>query len=102
VHNEGGDAGDPIDLNGKSYTVWREGAYRIDIESRNGMKQMHFQEQIRGVNSANAPKYQFNPSTGEFDGMPRSLQRQLAKMPGYQKAVTRASEVFSRVIGTCG
>lgn len=41
VHNEGGD---PIDLNGKSYTVWQRGAYRIDIESRNGMKQMHFQE----------------------------------------------------------
>jgi hypothetical protein len=99
VHNEDGDA---IDLNGKSLTVWQRGQYRIDIEARSGTKQMHFQEHIRGVSSANAPKYQFNPSTGQFEGMPRSLQKKLAKIPGYQDSVTKAADVFRRVIGKCG
>ncbi|MFG2000930.1 RHS repeat-associated core domain-containing protein [Spirillospora sp. NPDC048911] len=98
VHNDD----PPIDLNGKSYTVWQRGPYRIDIEARNGMKQMHFQEQIPGVKSGDAPKYQYNPATGEFDGMPKALQRDLRKnYPDYGKGLKKGAEVFDRVIGEC-
>lgn len=99
VHNDGGS----IDLNGKSYTVWQRGPYRIDIEARNGMKQMHFQVQIPGVNSGDAPKYQYDPETGQFDGMSKSLLRDLSKnYPDYQKGLSKAAGVFDQVIGTCG
>jgi hypothetical protein len=96
VHNED----PPIDLNGKSYTVWKDGPYRIDIEARDGTKQMHFQEQINGVKSSDAPKYQYNPKTGKFDGMPKSLEKKLAKSQSYQNGLKKAKGVFGRVIGT--
>ncbi|MFG1799041.1 polymorphic toxin-type HINT domain-containing protein [Micromonospora carbonacea] len=99
VHNDNG----PIDLNGKSYTVWQRGPYRIDIEARNGTKQTHFQVQIKGVGSGDAPKCQFDPETGKFTGMPKSLERDLAKnYPDYRKGLSRGADVFGRVIGTCG
>lgn len=99
VHNDD----TPIDLNGKSYTIWQRGPYRIDIEARSGTKQMHFQVQIQGVGSGDAPKYQYNPGTGQFDGMPKWLQRDLAKnYPDYQKGLSKGADVFDRVIGTCG
>ena len=67
------------------------------------MKQMHFQVQIRGTSSGDAPKYQYNPETGQFDGMPKSLQRDLVKnYPDYQKGLSRGVEVFDQVIGDCG
>lgn len=67
------------------------------------MKQMHFQEQISGVSSGNAPKYQFNPETGDFDGMPNSLKKELAKKyPDYRKGLSKGVDIFSRVIGSCG
>ncbi|CCH29428.1 hypothetical protein BN6_21060 [Saccharothrix espanaensis DSM 44229] len=97
VHNDG-----DLDLNGKSHLVWQNGPYRIDIEGAPSGVQMHFQVQINGVKSSKAPKYHFNPQTGEFDGMPKSLKKELAKKyPDFEKAVAKGVEVFKRA-GGCG
>ncbi|MFE3544413.1 hypothetical protein ACFXK0_15740, partial [Nocardia sp. NPDC059177] len=71
---------------------------RIDVENpdpggRPG--QMHLQEQINGVKSSDAPKYQYNFDTGKFEGMPKSLQKELARtdyMKGAAKGLRFLSE----------
>lgn len=94
VHNDDG----PIDLGGKSYTVWRtkDNRYRIDIEGSPSGVQMHLQERIPGVSSGDAPKYNFNPDTGDFDGMPKSLTKALSKNPDHAKSLKKAIDVFQR------
>ncbi|MGW2542433.1 hypothetical protein ACWC5I_16540 [Kitasatospora sp. NPDC001574] len=65
-----------------SSTVWQRGAMRIDVENPNpGGRpgQMHLQVQVNGVKSSDAPKYQYNFETGQFDGLPKNLQKELAK-----------------------
>lgn len=101
MHNDGGD---PVDLTGKSMTVWRGGPYRIDIEGSPSGVQMHFQEQINGMKSSAAPKYHFNPDTGGFDGMPKSLLKDLRKnYPDFTRGVAKGVDVFGRAkLGTPG
>ncbi|MGW6977446.1 hypothetical protein ACWGAU_38540, partial [Streptomyces sp. NPDC054952] len=96
--------GDPVDLRGKSMTVWRSGPYRIDIEGSPSGVQMHFQQQKNGIKSSDAPKYHFNPDSGEFDGMPNSLKKELKKKyPDYGKGLVKAVDMFKRVqLGTPG
>jgi hypothetical protein len=65
-----------------SSTVWKKGAYRIDVENpAPGVRpgQMHLQEQINGMSSSRAPKYLYNFEKGEFEGMSNSLKKTLAK-----------------------
>ncbi|MGW7169382.1 polymorphic toxin-type HINT domain-containing protein [Streptomyces sp. NPDC054884] len=101
VHNAGGD---PVDLTGKSMTVWQRGPYRIDIEGSPSGVQMHFQEQINGVKSSAAPKYHFNPETGEFDGMSNSLKKDLRKnYPDFAKGLAKGTDIFGRAqLGATG
>ncbi|MFC1420886.1 polymorphic toxin-type HINT domain-containing protein [Streptacidiphilus cavernicola] len=83
VHN---DDGTMVGANGTqitSSTVWRgPSGMRIDVENpspggRPG--QMHLQVQVNGMKSSDAPKYQYNFETGQFDGLPKNLQKDLAK-----------------------
>ncbi|MET9374388.1 polymorphic toxin-type HINT domain-containing protein [Streptomyces sp. NPDC002992] len=101
VHNSGGE---PVDLTGKSMTVWKRGTYRIDIEGSPSGVQMHFQVQINGVQSSKAPKYHFNPETGDFDGMPNSLKKDLKKnYPDFAKGFAKGVDIFGRArLGTPG
>ena len=100
VHNDD----TPVDMTGKSKTVWNRGPYRIDVEGSPSGVQMHFQEQIKGVRSGQAPKYHYNPETGEFDGMPNSLKRELKKKyPDYKKGLAKGINLFERAqLGTPG
>ncbi|MDX3800617.1 RHS repeat-associated core domain-containing protein [Streptomyces sp. AK04-3B] len=84
VHNDDGSS--MVGANGTqltSSTVWRgPSGMRIDVENpdpggRPG--QMHLQVQVNGMKSSDAPKYQYNFDTGEFDGLPKSLRKELAK-----------------------
>lgn len=101
VHNSGDE---PVDLTGKSMTVWSRGTYRIDIEGSPSGVQMHFQVRINGVPSSKAPKYHFNPETGDFGGMPNSLKRDLKKnYPDFPKGFAKGVDVFNRArLGTPG
>jgi len=83
VHN---DDGTMVGANGTqitSSTVWRgPSGMRIDVENPNpGGRpgQMHLQIQVNGMKSSDAPKYQYNFETGQFDGLPKNLQKELAK-----------------------
>ncbi|AYG85231.1 hypothetical protein DWB77_07448 [Streptomyces hundungensis] len=100
VHNDDG----PVDLKGKSATVWRSGPYRIDIEGSPSGVQMHFQVRIKGVKSSDAPKYHFSSATGEFDDMPKSLLKDLKKnYPDYTKGLAKGINVFERAkLGSLG
>ncbi|KPI17800.1 RHS repeat-associated core domain containing protein-containing protein [Actinobacteria bacterium OV450] len=92
VHNDDGSG--MIGANGTqitSSTVWRGSSMRIDVENpspggRPG--QMHLQVQINGMKSSDAPKYQYNFETGQFDGLPKNLQKELAKTD-YAKGVKK-------------
>ncbi|MFJ7207395.1 ricin-type beta-trefoil lectin domain protein [Streptomyces sp. NPDC098789] len=84
VHNADGSG--MIGANGTqitSSTVWRgPNGMRIDVENPNpGGRpgQMHLQVQVNGMKSSDAPKYQYNFDTGQFDGLPKNLQKELAK-----------------------
>jgi len=67
--------------------MWLKGPYRIDVENPNpGQRpgQIHFQDQATGA------KYLYDFKTGEFDGMPNSLKKELAKkFPDFLKGVTK-------------
>lgn len=65
---------------------------------------MHFQVRINGVPSSKAPKYHFNPETGDFGGMPNSLKRDLKKnYPDFPKGFAKGVDVFNRArLGTPG
>jgi hypothetical protein len=85
-----GDGGEMIGSKGTqitSKTMWRQGSYRIDVENpdpggRPG--QIHFQDK------ATETKYIYNHQTGEFDGMPNSLKKELAKkFPGYLRGIAK-------------
>jgi hypothetical protein len=87
VHN---DDGGMIGAGGTqitSKTLWLRGPYRIDIENPNpGQRpgQIHFQDQATGA------KYMYNFETGEFDGMPNSLKKDLSKnFSDYTKGITK-------------
>ncbi|MFE6307611.1 RHS repeat-associated core domain-containing protein [Nocardiopsis sp. NPDC057823] len=98
VHNDNS----PIDLSGKSYTAWSSGPYRIDIEGSPSGVQMHFQVKLPGVKSSEAPKYHYNPDTGEFEGMPNSVKRDLRRNhSSYQRGFVKSVSAFDRaVLGT--
>jgi hypothetical protein len=85
-----GDGGAMIGSKGTqltSKTMWLKGSYRIDVENPNpGQRpgQIHFQDQATGA------KYLYNFKTGEFDGMPNSLKKELAKkFPDFAKGITK-------------
>ncbi|MFV2017116.1 RHS repeat-associated core domain-containing protein, partial [Micromonospora sp. LOL_023] len=97
VHNDGGDV---PKLTG-SQTIWRGGPYRIDVEQGPGGPQMHLQEQINGVKSSQAPKYQYNFETGEFEGMSKSLRKTLdKKYPSYRGAIPKGARYLG-IQGFC-
>jgi hypothetical protein len=85
-----GDGGEMIGAKGTqitSKTLWRQGTYRIDVENpdpggRPG--QIHFQDKATGA------KYIYNHQTGEFDGMPNSLKKELdKKFPSYLRGIAK-------------
>ncbi|GGW60240.1 putative T7SS-secreted protein [Streptomyces xantholiticus] len=64
-----------------SKTLWNHGPYRIDVENPNpGQRpgQLHFQDQ-----SNKGAKYQYNFETGNFDGLPRSIEKAVGNNPGF-------------------
>ncbi|MFJ7775342.1 putative T7SS-secreted protein [Streptomyces yangpuensis] len=70
-----------------SKTLWNHGQYRIDVENpdpggRPG--QLHFQDQ--GNKTA---KYQYDFETGKFEGLPRSVEKTVGKMPGFTAAIRK-------------
>ena len=75
-----------------SKTTWRQGTYRIDVENPNpGQRpgQIHFQDK------ATRAKYMYNFKTGEFDGMPNSLKKELArKFPGYLDGIAKGKSAL--------
>ncbi|WP_369391219.1 DUF6531 domain-containing protein [Streptomyces sp. CG1] len=82
--------GDMIGANGTqvtSKTMWNHGPYRIDVENPNpGQRagQMHFQDQ-----SNLTAKYQYNFNTGKFEGLPRSIEKEVSKNPGFQSGIDK-------------
>jgi len=90
-----GDGGEMIGSKGTqltSKTMWLKGSYRIDVENPNpGQRpgQIHFQDQATGA------KYLYDFKTGEFDGMPNSLKKELAKkFPDFVKGVTKGKSAL--------
>ncbi|WP_078851930.1 putative T7SS-secreted protein [Streptomyces sp. NRRL B-3229] len=70
-----------------SKTMWNHGQYRIDVENPNpGQRagQMHFQDQANL-----AAKYQYNFETGKFDGLPRSIEKEVGKIPGFKAGIDK-------------
>ncbi|MFJ8195411.1 RHS repeat-associated core domain-containing protein [Streptomyces sp. NPDC096152] len=70
-----------------SKTLWNHGPYRIDVENPNpGQRagQLHFQDQ-----SNLGAKYQYNFETGKFDGLPRSVEKEVSKNPGFQAGIRK-------------
>ena len=64
-----------------SKTLWNHGPYRIDVENPNPGErpgQLHFQDQ-----SNKGAKYQYNFETGNFDGLPRSIEKAVGNNPGF-------------------
>lgn len=75
-----------------STTTWNKGQYRIDVENPNpGQRagQLHFQDQ-----SGQIPKCQYNFETGDFDGLPNKLAKQLAKDPGFQRGIQQGLKIL--------
>jgi RHS repeat-associated protein len=75
-----------------SSTTWQDGAYRIDVENPSpGVRpgQMHFQDQ-----SGQISKCQYNFDTGEFDGLPNSVAKRLAKNPGFQRGIQKGLKIL--------
>jgi hypothetical protein len=90
-----GDGGEMIGSKGTqltSKTMWLKGSYRIDVENPNpGQRpgQLHFQDQATGA------KYLYNFETGEFDGMPNSLKKELVKkFPDFVKGITKGKSAL--------
>jgi hypothetical protein len=90
-----GDGGEMIGAKGTqitSKTMWRQGTYRIDVENpdpggRPG--QIHFQDKATGS------KYIYNHQTGEFDGMPNSLKKELdKKFPSYVRGIAKGKSAL--------
>lgn len=70
-----------------SKTMWNHGPYRIDVENPNpGQRagQLHFQDQ-----SNPTAKYQYNFSTEKFDGLPRSIEKEIGRNPGFQAGINK-------------
>ncbi|MET8182216.1 DUF6531 domain-containing protein [Streptomyces sp. NPDC005336] len=70
-----------------SKTMWNHGPYRIDVENPNpGQRagQLHFQDQ-----SNLTAKYQYNFGTGKFEGLPRSIEKEVSKNPGFQAGIDK-------------
>ncbi|MFF1636581.1 DUF6531 domain-containing protein [Streptomyces sp. NPDC058246] len=70
-----------------SKTLWNHGPYRIDVENPNpGQRagQLHFQDQ-----SNPTAKYQYNFDTGKFEGLPRSVEREVSKNQGFQAGIRK-------------
>ena len=93
VHNDGGEMIGAHGTQITSKTLWLRGAYRIDVENPNpGQRpgQLHFQDQATGA------KYMYNFETGEFDGMPNSLKKELAKnFPDYTKGIAKGKTALN-------
>jgi hypothetical protein len=59
--------------------------YRIDVENPNpGVRpgQLHLQDSAGN-------KYQYNFATNQFEGLPKSLARQVSKDPATARAIVR-------------
>ncbi|MFJ9818298.1 putative T7SS-secreted protein [Streptomyces sp. NPDC101151] len=75
-----------------SKTMWYHGPYRIDVENPNpGQRagQLHFQD----VSNPTA-KYQYNFNEGKFDGLPRSVEREVSKIPGFEAGIRKGLRVL--------
>ncbi|MGW7048283.1 putative T7SS-secreted protein [Streptomyces avermitilis] len=75
-----------------SKTMWNHGPYRIDVENPNpGQRagQLHFQDQ-----SNPTAKYQYNFDEGKFDGLPRSVEREVGKIPGFEAGIRKGLRVL--------
>jgi hypothetical protein len=75
-----------------SKTMWNHGPYRIDVENPNpGQRagQLHFQDQ-----SNPTAKYQYNFDEGKFDGLPRSVDREVSKIPGFDAGIRKGLRVL--------
>ena len=70
-----------------SKTMWNHGPYRIDVENPNpGQRagQLHFQDQ-----SNPTAKYQYNFGTEKFEGLPRSIEKEIGRNPGFQAGIDK-------------
>ncbi|NEC39948.1 DUF6531 domain-containing protein [Streptomyces rubrogriseus] len=70
-----------------SKTMWNHGPYRIDVENPNpGQRagQMHFQDQ-----SNLTAKYQYDFGAGKFEGLPRSIEKEVGKSPGFRAGIEK-------------
>ncbi|UWM49421.1 DUF6531 domain-containing protein [Streptomyces carpaticus] len=70
-----------------STTTWLRGPYRIDVENPNpGQRpgQLHFQDQ-----SNKDAKYQYNFENGTFEGLPRSIEREVSGDRGFQNGIDK-------------
>ncbi len=77
-----------------SQTLLQTDEFHIDVENpAPGVRpgQLHLQDY-------NGNKYLYDFETGQFDGLPRSLQKQIANNP----AVARAINQGGRVLGVSG
>ncbi|MES5823850.1 DUF6531 domain-containing protein [Streptomyces sp. RG80] len=75
-----------------SKTMWNHGPYRIDVENPNpGQRagQLHFQDQ-----SNLTAKYQYNFETGIFEGLPRSIEKEVGKHPGFQAGIDKGLKML--------
>lgn len=73
------------DQPGSVIVVEAEMIWRVDVENPNpGARpgQLHLQDH-------DGHKHQYNFQTGEFEGVPRSLARQLMKDPAIRRAVAK-------------
>lgn len=75
-----------------SQTVWNHGPYRIDVENSNpGVRlgNMHFQDQ-----SNPSVKFHYNFETGQFEGMPASVERRVAADRGFLAGILKGLRFF--------
>ncbi|MFF4487176.1 putative T7SS-secreted protein [Streptomyces sp. NPDC001544] len=75
-----------------SKTMWNHGPYRIDVENPNpGQRagQLHFQDQ-----SNPAAKYQYDFDEGKFHGLPRSIEKEVGKIPGFEAGIRKGLRVL--------
>ncbi|MET7454689.1 RHS repeat-associated core domain-containing protein [Streptomyces sp. NPDC005574] len=83
-------SGGMIGVNGTqvtSKTMWNHGPYRIDVENPNpGQRagQLHFQDQ-----SNPTAKYQYDFGTGKFEGLPRSIEKEVGKNAGFLAGIDK-------------
>jgi hypothetical protein len=86
VHNVDGPCEPMVGAGGTqvtSRTLLQNADFHIDVENPNpGVRagQLHLQDYAGN-------KYQYNFETGEFDGLPNSLARQVARNPAVSRAV---------------